>query len=63
MKKHPLLSQQHAAVIPAVAQVLAWSQKYMRERKVHMSDIHVHVLYIQLKQSRGCGLGSTVPTV
>ena len=38
MKKHGELSQQHPAVIPAVARVLAWSQKYMRDRKVSVRE-------------------------
>ena len=33
MKNHSELSQQRPAVIQAVAKVLAWSQKYMRDRK------------------------------
>ena len=37
VKKHAILSQQHKEVIPAVAQVLAWSQRYMRDRKVHFN--------------------------
>ena len=32
--KHDALSQQYKNIIPAVAEVLAWSQKYMREREV-----------------------------
>ena len=32
--KHTLLSVQHKDIIPAVTRVLAWSQKYMRERQV-----------------------------
>ena len=41
VKKHPKLSQLHKGVIPAVARVLAWSQKYMRERKVHIRNISI----------------------
>ena len=32
--KHAQLSNQDTGIIPAIARVLAWSQKYMRERKV-----------------------------
>ena len=32
--KHTALSVQHKDIIPAVARVLAWSHKYMREREV-----------------------------
>ena len=33
---HPGLSQESPHYIGAVARVLAWSQAYMRDRKVHL---------------------------
>ena len=44
VKKHTVLSQDIAAIIPAIARVLAWSQKYMREREVY--TVYCTKLYV-----------------
>ena len=43
VKRHAELSQQNQAmIVPIIARVLAWSQWYMRNRKVH-DWIHVAI--------------------
>jgi hypothetical protein len=39
VKKHAVLSQQNCSIITAIAHVLAWSQKYMRDRKDECSFV------------------------
>ena len=47
VKKHPVLRKQQA-IIPAVARVLAWSQSYMRQRKVHMQCLEQEAVWTNL---------------
>jgi hypothetical protein len=51
VKKHSLLSNQDTKlIVPAIAQVLAWSQKYMRGRQVVLINFrrtNVHSFHFQ----------------